>query len=137
MPVNCNEVQSANVDTDYNQKRMNDILSYWNAKPNIKKRFTNREGIYESDIAERNLGSWVSDILGFDFRPEQNFTDKQLERLKVSIDGLDKDLYCASMSAIVAAYVGLYCDKSWSIYHFRLLTQSFLRMAKSNKSTKP
>ena len=57
--------------------------------------------------------------------------------LSLCRDGLDKDLYCASMSAIVTAYVGLYCDKSWSIYHFRLLTQSFLRMVKSHKSTKP
>ena len=92
MPVNCNEVQSGNVDTDYNTERMNQVLSYWNSKPNIKKRFTNREGIYESDIADRNLKSFASDLLGFPFRPEQNFTNKQLDRLKIAIDGFEKDL---------------------------------------------
>jgi len=93
MPVGCNEVQSASVNTDSNVERMNKIFSYWSSKPNIKKRYSTRDGIFQSEMAERGLKSWAADILDFPFQKEQNFTDKQLDRLKVSIDGFNNDMY--------------------------------------------
>jgi len=92
MPVGCNDVQSAAVDTDVNAERMNEIYSYWSSKPNIKKRYSDPDGLYRSDLSKDALRSWASQILEFPFQKEQNFTDRQLEQLKVSIDGYNKDI---------------------------------------------
>ena len=109
MPVGCNEVQSAAVNTDVNVERMNEIFSYWSSKPNIKKRYSTRDGIFQSEMAWRGLKSWASDILEFPFQREQNFTDRQLERLKVSIDGYNNDIYgkFKNIAGLVAVPRGL------------------------------
>jgi len=92
MSAGCNEVQSAGVDIDYNAERMNEIFKYWVDKPNIRKRYTRPDGTFEKEIAEKGLESYVWDILDYPFKVEQNFTDRQLKRIKIAIDGHDKDL---------------------------------------------
>jgi len=87
MSAGCNEVQSAGVDTDYNAKRINEIFKYWVDKPNIRKRYTRPDGTFEKEIAENGLESYVWDILDYPFKVEQNFTDRQLKRIKIAIDG--------------------------------------------------
>ena len=92
MSVGCNEVQSAAVDTDFNAERINEIYSYWSSKPNIKRRYSTPDGIYQNDMSQSALRSYASQILEFPFQKEQNFTDKQLSRLKVAIDGYNNDI---------------------------------------------
>jgi hypothetical protein len=92
MSIACNEVQSAAVNTDFNAERMNKIFKYWVDKPNIRKRYTRPDGTFEKEMAENGLKSYVWDILDYPFKVEQNFTDKQLERIKIAIDGHNKDL---------------------------------------------
>jgi len=92
MSVGCNEVQSAAVDTDVNAERMNEVYSYWSSKPNIKKRYSTPEGIYQNDMSYDALRSYAADILEFPFQREQNFTDRQLKRLKAAIDGYNNDI---------------------------------------------
>jgi hypothetical protein len=92
MSVGCNEVRSAGVDTDKNAERMNEIFSYWANKPNIKRRYQNIDGVFEQKTAEEGLKSFARDILDSPWTKEQNFTDKQLKRLKVAIDGYNKDI---------------------------------------------
>ena len=92
MSIACNEVQSAAVNTDFNAERMNEIFKYWIDKPNIKKRYTRPDGIFEKEMAENGLRSYARDILDFPFVREQNFTNRQLKRLKVAIDGFNKDI---------------------------------------------
>ena len=83
MSVGCNEVDTGNVNADVNAERMQEIFSYWSSKPNIKKRFMNSQGIYETDMSFRNLGSFVNGVLDKPFSVEQNFTVRQLENIKV------------------------------------------------------
>ena len=92
MPVGCNEVQSAAVNTDFNAERINEMYSYWSSKPNIKRRYSTPDGIYQNDMSQSALRSYASQILEFPFQKEQNFTDKQLSRLKVAIDGYNNDI---------------------------------------------
>ncbi|MAE86440.1 MAG: hypothetical protein CMB80_27145 [Flammeovirgaceae bacterium] len=91
--IGCNEVRSTTVDIDFNVKRMNEIFEYWSKKPNIKKRYSTRDGIFQNKMARDGLESWAWNILELPFQKEQNFTDEQLDQLKVSIDGLNKDMY--------------------------------------------
>jgi len=67
MSIACNEVQSAAVNTDFNAERMNEIFKYWIDKPNIKKRYTRPDGIFEKEMAENGLRSYARDILDFPF----------------------------------------------------------------------
>ena len=92
MSVACNEVRSAAVDTDFNANRMSELFSYWIKKPNIKKRYTRPNGVFEQQIAEDGLKSYVWDILELPFIREQNFTDKDYKRMRVAVDGYNKDL---------------------------------------------
>jgi len=88
----CNEVQSSSVNTDYNASRMEEVFRYWSKKTNIKNRFSTPEGLYLDEMSYKALKSYASDVLDFPWVREQNFTDKQLSRLKVAIDGFEKDL---------------------------------------------
>jgi hypothetical protein len=92
MPVGCNDVQSAAVDSDFNADRMNDMFSYWSSKSNIRKRYSTPDGIYQNDMSQSALRSYAAQILDFPFQVEQNFTDRQLSRLKVAIDGYNNDI---------------------------------------------
>ena len=92
MPVGCNEVQSASVNIDGNIERMNEMFSYWSSKANIRKRYATPDGIYQNDMSYSGLKSYAADILDFPFQKEQNFTDRQLSRLRVAIDGYNKDI---------------------------------------------
>ena len=92
MPVGCNEVQASSVDSDFNADRMNEMFSYWSSKSNIKKRYSTPDGIYQNDMSYKALKSYAADILEFPFQKEQNFTDRQLSRLKVAIDGYNNDI---------------------------------------------
>jgi len=92
MSVGCNEVQSASVDVDKNAKRMLKMLDYWASKTNIKNRYSSKNGLLDKRMAEDGLESFARDILDFPWVPEQNFTDRQLRRLKVAINGFNKDL---------------------------------------------
>ena len=88
----CNEVQSSSVNTDYNASRMEEVFRYWSSKANIKNRFSTPEGLYLDEMSYKALKSYASDVLNFPWVREQNFTNKQIDRLKVAIDGFEKDL---------------------------------------------
>ena len=92
MPVGCNDVQSAAVDTDFNADRMNEMFVYWSSKSNIRKRYSTPDGIYQNDMSQSAMKSYAAQILDFPFQREQNFTDRQLSRLKVAIDGYNSDI---------------------------------------------
>ena len=91
MSVGCNEVQSTVVNYDKNVERMRDVLNYWSKKPKIEERYS-MKGKFDTQMAEEGLKSFARDILDFPWVPEQNFTDAQIRRLKVAIDGFNKDL---------------------------------------------
>ena len=88
----CNEVQSSSVNTDYNASRMEEVFRYWSNKANIKNRFSTPEGLYLYEMSYKAIKSYASDVLNFPWVREQNFTNKQIDRLKVAIDGFEKDL---------------------------------------------
>ena len=88
----CNEVQSSSVNTDFNASRMEEVFRYWSKKTNIKNRFSTPEGLYLDEMSYKALKSYASDVLDYPWVREQNFTDKQIDRLKVAIDGFEKDL---------------------------------------------
>ena len=92
MSVGCNEVQAASVNYDKNVERMRDVLDYWSKKTKIDERYSMKDGKFDRQMAEEGLKSFARDILDFPWVPEQNFTDAQIRRLKVAIDGFNKDL---------------------------------------------
>ena len=92
MSASCNEVKSFNLDIDENARIQNDVFKYWVNKGNIRKRYTRPDGTFEQSIAEEGLKSHVWNTLDLPFVHEQGFTDKQISRIKVSIDAYNKDL---------------------------------------------
>ena len=77
---------------DKNAEVLNIIFSRWSNKHNIKKRFTKNDGIFDKEMAERNLRSWAEDILDVPFAKEFTLTGGQVERLNIAMDSYNRDL---------------------------------------------
>jgi hypothetical protein len=79
-------------DYDKNAQMIEDMFEYWKAKPGIKKRYTDHNGKVDEGLSKKQMESFLGDVLDKPFKAAVRFTDTEISRLRVSIDGYNKDL---------------------------------------------
>mgnify|MGYP003627583066 FL=1 len=77
---------------DSNAQMVDDMFNYWKSKSNIKRRYTDPRGNLNGDLSKRQMETFLGDVLDKPFKAAVRFSDKEISRLRVAIDGFDKDL---------------------------------------------
>ena len=77
---------------DINAERIDKLFDYWQAKPNIKRRYQDRNGALDEPLAKKQMLSFLGDIFDKPLKAQVNFSEGEYRRFQVSIDSYNRDL---------------------------------------------
>tara|TARA_R100000808_G_scaffold25035_2_gene60706 strand:- start:1393 stop:4053 length:2661 start_codon:yes stop_codon:yes gene_type:complete len=77
---------------DINAERIDKLFDYWKSKPNIKRRYQDKNGVLDEPLAKKQMLSFLGDIFDKPLKAQVNFSEGEYRRFQVSIDSYNRDL---------------------------------------------